>query len=209
MTTPWLPHPIVLSGDAVELRPLEIEHLDDLYKVACNPGIWRATSVDYSDPEIFYPNFLSAIRQRESQNAYPFLIVHKESSWIIGTTRLLEIVPSDRKLEIGVTWIDTAYWGGGANTECKFLLLQFCFEVLMANRVQFRAKADNVRSRSALEKIGAKFEGVQRKDKIEPNGTARDTAFYSVVCDEWPAVKRMLAEKLAASRESVLLAHAI
>lgn len=104
------------------------------------------------------------------------------------------------KLEIGVTWIDTAYWGTGLNTECKFLLPQYCFEDLMVNRVQFRAKENNARSRGALEKIGARFEGVQRKDKIEPNGNPRSTAFYSILNDEWPEVKSLLVGKMRESR---------
>jgi RimJ/RimL family protein N-acetyltransferase len=118
------------------------------------------------------------------------------SAQIIGTTRLLEISPEDRKLEIGVTWLATQYWGSGANTECKYLLLEYCFETLKANRVQFRAKSDNARSRRALEKIGATFEGVFRKDKIEPGGEARNTAFYSIINDEWTDLKPRLAAKL-------------
>lgn len=192
----WIQHPLYLHGAMVELRPLEKEHLDELYKVACNPDIWKQTSVDYSNPEIFYPNFNAALSDRDSGKAYPFLIVDIKSAQIIGTTRLLEIHSQDKKLEIGVTWIDTAYWGTGVNVECKFLLLQYCFEHLFANRVQFRAKADNARSRSALEKIGATFEGVQRKDKIEPNGNPRNTAFYSITNDEWPDVQSSLIHKI-------------
>lgn len=196
MTKPWVQHPLYLSGTKVELRPLEREQLDELYKVACNPGIWTQTSVDYSNPELFYPNFNAAISDRDSGKVYPFLIVDIKSSKIIGTTRLLEIHSQDRKLEIGVTWIDTAYWGTGANVECKFLLLKYCFEHLFANRVQFRAKADNARSRKALEKIGATFEGIQRKDKIEPSGTSRNTSFYSIINDEWPDVQSSLIDKI-------------
>lgn len=83
--------------------------------------------------------------------------------------------------------------GTGANNECKYLLLAYCFETLKVNRVQFRAKSDNMRSRRALEKIGATFEGIHRQDKIEPGGQARNTAFFSILSEEWPGLKPTLA----------------
>jgi RimJ/RimL family protein N-acetyltransferase len=199
----WIQHPVLLRGDSVELRPLEKENLDELFKVACNPDIWKLTSVDYSNPDIFYPNFNAALNDRDNGKAYPFLIVDFKNSLIIGTTRLLEVYPLDKKIEIGVTWIDTPFWGTGVNLECKFLLLRYCFEHLFANRVQFRAKADNARSRSALEKIGAAFEGIQRKDKIEPSGNPRNTAFYSITNDEWPDVKSSLIKKIKSKHTAV------
>lgn len=197
LATPWLQHPLILKGRLVELRPLEATTLEALFEVAQDPEIWRLTSIDYSDPAIFYPNVTAALRDREHGKVYPFLICLAGNGRIIGTTRLLEIHPQDRKLEIGVTWIASAHWGSGANTECKWLLLEYAFEVLGTNRVQFRAKSDNARSRRALEKIGATFEGVMRKDKVEPSGRPRDTAFYSIVSEEWPGVKERLVGQLA------------
>jgi RimJ/RimL family protein N-acetyltransferase len=189
-------HPVLLRGRNIELRPLELETLGALFAVAQDPNIWRFTSVDYSIEQNFYPNFSAALRGREEGKSYPFLIYSTESSKIIGTTRLLEIVPEDRKLEIGVTWLASQYWGTGVNTQCKYLLLEYCFESLNLNRVQFRAKSDNSRSRRALEKIGATFEGLLRKDKIEPSGQARNTALYSIIKDEWPNLKSKLAADL-------------
>lgn len=200
MSTPWISHPLMLAGDLVELHPVEAEYLDDLFAVGADREIWRLTSVDYSDPLIFYPNFRAALRDRAEGRAYPLLIRLRGNGRIIGTTRLLELHPQDKKAEIGVTWMASAFWGGGVNIECKQLLLDYCFETLDANRVQFRAKADNARSRRALEKIGATFEGVMRKDKIEPNGKPRDTAFYSILREEWPELKLRLAAQLTAAR---------
>jgi RimJ/RimL family protein N-acetyltransferase len=194
--TPWIKDPILLRGKKIELRPLESETLDALFATAQDPNIWRLTSVDYSVRENFYPNFNAALKGRENGKSYPFLICLADSSQIIGTTRLLEIVSDDRKLEIGVTWLASQYWGSGANIECKYLLLEYCFECLNANRVQFRAKSDNLRSRRALEKIGATFEGILRKDKIEPSGQARNTAFYSILNEEWSNLKPKLAAHL-------------
>ena len=178
---------------------MEEVHLDELFELGRDREIWRLTSVDYSDPQIFYPSFAAALRERELGKTYPFLIRLRGDGRIVGTTRFLEIQPQDRKLEIGVTWMASAFWGSGINLECKLLLLAHCFETLDANRVQFRAKADNARSRRALEKIGAVFEGVMRKDKIEASGKPRDTAFYSIVSEEWPALKPRLAAQLEAA----------
>lgn len=197
MDTSWLAHPLILKGRLVELHPLEEETLDLLFDVASDREMWRLTSVDYSDPAIFYPNFKAALRDRRLGKAYPFLVRLVEGP-VIGTTRLLDLHPEDRKVEIGVTWIASAHWGSGVNTECKRLLLEHCFDTLAVNRVQFRAKSDNGRSRRALEKIGAVFEGVMRKDKIEASGNPRDTAFYSILREEWPEVKSLLAAALAA-----------
>lgn len=197
MSTHWLQHPLVLKGRLVELRPLEEETLDDLFKVGLDREIWRLTSVDYSDRAIFYPNFRAALHDRALGKAYPFLICLGGSGRIIGTTRFLDIHSQDKKIEIGVTWIASEFWGSGINAECKQLLLEHGFESLDVNRVQFRAKADNARSRRALEKIGAVFEGILRQDKIEPNGKLRNTAFYSIAREEWPGVKARLAAQLA------------
>lgn len=182
----------------VELRPVEEETLDELFNVGRDREIWRLTSVDYSDPAIFYPNFRAALQDRALGKAYPLLVCLGDSGRVIGTTRLLDFLPHDRKIEIGVTWMASAFWGSGINTECKLLLLEYCFGTLGVNRVQFRAKADNARSRHALEKIGAVFEGVLRKDKIEPNGNPRDTAFYSILQEEWAEVRARLDAHLAA-----------
>ena len=192
-----LEHPLILKGRLVELRPVEEETLAELFDVGRDRDIWRLTSVDYSDPAIFYPNFRAALQDRALGKAYPLLVCLADSRRVVGTTRLLDFLPHDRKIEIGVTWIASEFWGSGINTECKLLLLEYCFGTLGVNRIQFRAKADNVRSRRALEKIGAVFEGILRKDKIEPNGKPRDTAFYSILQEEWPGVRARLAVQLA------------
>jgi|GEM_PF-6740314 len=148
----WINHPIVLQGNTVELHPLEAENFEKLLEAASNQEIWELTSVNYSVPEIFYSNSNAALQGREDGTVYPFVIIDKSTKEIIGTTRFLDIMPSDKKLEIGVTWIKKEYWGSIVNLECKLLLLSYSFDVLNANRVQFRAKADNIRSRKAIEK---------------------------------------------------------
>lgn len=187
---------IVLEGENVILIPLEKEHFLELLEAASNPEIWELTSVNYSVPEIFYDNNNKALTDKEKGTVYPFIIKDKTTDRIIGTTRFLEISEVDKKLEIGVTWLKKEYWGTKTNIECKYLLLRYCFENLHFNRVQFRAKADNTRSRKAIEKIGAHLEGVFRKDKIEPNGNFRNTAFYSIIDTDWEDIRNNLIEKL-------------
>lgn len=125
----------------IELRPVEEETLDELFEVGRDREIWRLTSVDYSDPAVFYPNFRAALNDRALGKAYPFLVCLRDGGRVIGTTRLLDIHPQDKKIEIGVTWIASEFWGSGVNAECKQILLAYCFDVLGVNRVQFRAKA--------------------------------------------------------------------
>jgi RimJ/RimL family protein N-acetyltransferase len=196
MNKQWISHPIVLKGKTVELHPLEVENFEKLLEAASNQEIWELTSVNYSVPDIFYSNSNAALQGRENGTVYPFIIVDKSTKEIIGTTRFLDIAPSDGKLEIGVTWIKKEYWGSTVNLECKLLLLSYSFDILNANRVQFRAKADNLRSRKAIEKIGGVFEGVFRKDKIEPNGHPRNTAFFSIIDSEWQNAKKMIESKI-------------
>ncbi|MGH2666456.1 GNAT family N-acetyltransferase [Flavobacterium sp.] len=197
MKNHWIQHPLVLKGNEITLLPLEKEHLDQLFLAASNKEIWELTSVDYSVEEIFYPNFNKALEERNNGSVYPFVIVYNLTNQIIGTTRLLDIYPNDKKLEIGVTWIMKEFWGTAINLECKLVLLQHCFETLQANRVQFRAKDNNLRSRRAIEKIGGVFEGILRNDKIEPNGIPRNTSFYSILQEEWENVKVNIEAQIA------------
>jgi RimJ/RimL family protein N-acetyltransferase len=118
----------------VKPRPVEEESLDELFNIGRDREIWRLTSVDYSDPANFYPNFKAALQDMEHGKAYPFLVCQGHSDRVIGTTWLLDIHPNDKKFEIGVTWIVSEFWGGGINTECKQLLLEYCFEPLGVKR---------------------------------------------------------------------------
>jgi RimJ/RimL family protein N-acetyltransferase len=160
MTTnnPWIKHPTVLSGKTVELVPLEKEHFEELFLAASDKILWELIPVDCSNKETFYEVYTTALAEREKGNQYPFVIYHKQTGKMIGSTRLFEIFPKDKKLEIGWTWITREHWGTAVNFECKLLLLSFCFENLGARRVQLKTKDTNFRSRKAIEKTGAQFE---------------------------------------------------
>ena len=192
MKEKWISHPTILEGTNVELIPLEKEHFEELYAAAADKDLWTLIPTDGSDKTIFYQNYQFALSERENGNQYPFVIRHKETQKLIGSTRFFEIYPSDKKLEIGWTWITKEFWGTSINLECKLLLLTYCFEVLKTNRVQLKTKDNNFRSRKAIEKIGGVFEGVLRKDKIQNDGTTRNAAYYSILDDEWNTAKQKI-----------------
>ena len=192
----WIQHPVVLEGARVKLIPLEHDHLEALCAVAQQKEIWEYISINGADRDLLLAHLRSAMLKRSTGEHYPFTVVDKVENKIIGSTFLHNIVPQHRKLEIGWTWYDPAYWRTGYNRECKLLLLSFCFETLNAIRVQLLSAETNNRSRTAILGIGATLEGVMRNERIRSDGSFRNTAMYSIIADEWPAVKTMLMKKL-------------
>lgn len=190
----WIPHPTILENDKVKLVPLDNSHLDELIALGRQQIIWQNMSIDFSEPQKFLINLKSAMLMRASGEQYPFTVIDKITNKIIGSTRLHNIFPADKKLEIGWTWYDPSYWGTGINTECKLLLLNFCFETLGTVRVQLQTNEKNLRSRAAIQKIGGKMEGILRKERIMENGTYRNTVMFSLIDDEWPETKAKLHE---------------
>lgn len=128
-----------------------------------------------------------------------FVMIDQADQRIIGSTRFLNIEPANRKLEIGWTWMHPDYWGSAVNFECKLLLFSYCFETLNIARVQIKTDELNIRSRRAIEKMGAHFEGILRNDMIREDGSYRNSAYYSVIIQDWPKVKSVLTQKLSAS----------
>ena len=141
--------------------------------------------------------FETALANAESGIERPFAAVDRASGRAIGSSRFLSIVPEHRRLEIGWTWVATAFQRTGANREAKLLQLTHAFETLGANRVEFKTHSGNERSRTALAGIGATFEGVFRSHMIMPDGSLRDSAYFSVIAEEWPRVKAGLVASLA------------
>ena len=125
-----------------------------------------------------------------------FAVFHKELGRHVGMTRYLNIEEAHRKLEIGSTWYEPAVWAGVVNPECKFLLMRHAFETLKFHRVEFKTDARNARSRAAILKLGAREEGIFRKHMIMADGHVRDSVWFSVIDDEWPAVKAGLEKRI-------------
>jgi RimJ/RimL family protein N-acetyltransferase len=195
-TQDWV-EPVVLEGDRVRLEPLRPEHLADLSLVAFDPALWQWTIMGPQDEAGLRRWFEAALANQETGTERPFATIDLASGRAIGSSRFMSIVPEHRRLEIGWTWVATAFQRTGANREAKLLQLTHAFETLGANRVEFKTHARNERSRNALVGIGATFEGVFRNHTIMPDGSIRHSAFFSVIAEEWPAVKTALVSGLA------------
>jgi RimJ/RimL family protein N-acetyltransferase len=197
MSSSWISHPTVLQGQQVELLPLGEKHFDDLFAAASDKRIWEFYVGDWSVHESFLRIYNGTLKKRERGEEYPFVIFHKPSQKIIGSTRYMDIVAYDRRLEIGGTWLMPQYWATSVNLDCKLALLTYAFETLKAERVQLKTQHDNIRSRKAIEKIGGVYEGILRHHMLKDDGTFRSSAYFSILSDEWPAAKENLQRKFA------------
>jgi RimJ/RimL family protein N-acetyltransferase len=195
-TFAWV-SPVTLDGSRVRLEPLDETHLDDLVHVGTDDSIWRWITGLPMDEQGVRAWFDQTQANAATGNEVPFATVDRESDRAIGSTRFMTITPEHRRLEIGWTWVGSAFQRTGANREAKLLQLQHAFETLDAERVEFKTHARNEKSRAALVGIGATFEGVLRHHTIMPDGTNRDSAYYSVLAAEWPGVKARLEALLA------------
>jgi RimJ/RimL family protein N-acetyltransferase len=195
-THPWT-QPVILEGDVVRLEPLSLAHLDGLAEVAFDPALWRWTIARPTDRAALEAWLRTALDNAAAGSEVPFATIDRASGRPIGSTRFLNIVPEHRRLEIGWTWVATAYQRTGANREAKLLQLEYAFETLGANRVEFKTDSLNERSRTALLGIGATFEGIFRNHMVMPEGRLRHSAYFSVTREEWPAVKARLSASRA------------
>jgi N-acetyltransferase len=193
---PLVVPPVTLEGRAVRLEPLRPEHAAALTPL-CEDEVFEFTSSVLRTQADVEAYIAAALRAAEQGTEQPFLIRERESGAPLGTTRYLEISRSHRTLEIGYTWLARRAWRTRVNTECKLLLLRHAFEELQVMRVQLKTDRRNARSRAAIERIGAKFEGVLRNHVLVQGGVVRDSAYYSVIDTEWPEVKARLEERLA------------
>lgn len=184
--------PVSLAGRWIRLDPLGLEHAPDLASAAADEEIWRYMPRHLRTLDDVQDWITAALHDQAAGTVLPFAIIDQATGHAIGSTRYLDIRPRDRGVEIGWTWLRRSCWRTPVNTECKYLLLRHAFETLGCIRVQFKTHRLNHRSRRALERIGAQFEGILRNHVILPDGTYRDSAYYSVIEHEWPAVKRHL-----------------
>jgi N-acetyltransferase len=194
--------PTVLSSDVVRLEPLRRDHLAGLTEAGRDPRIWTWMPADGSTPEGMATIVESAISARELGTMVTFVTIARQDDRITGSSRYLNLVPDDLRLEIGWTWIDPAFQRTAVNTEAKLLMLGHAFDDLGCRRVELKTDALNEPSRAAILGIGATFEGIFRKHMVMAGGRARDTAYYSILDDEWPAVRERLRARLDRHRSS-------
>jgi len=189
---------VTLQGNYVRLEPLSEEHIPGLAQIGIGQDFWHFMLYGDMKTEDDMRGWVLDILEREKKGGdLPFAVIHLASGKVAGATRYLNIAPKDRGLEVGGTWYGTEFQRTAVNTECKYLLLGYAFETLKAIRVQIKTDSRNERSQRAIERIGAKREGVLRNHMILPDGYIRHSVFYSVIDSEWAEVKKNLEAMLA------------
>ncbi|HVC06684.1 MAG TPA: GNAT family protein [Solirubrobacterales bacterium] len=188
---------IPLAGSIVALEPLEEEHAEGLWRAAQAPEIWEWLAHIGSSRDYFDRWLAASLERAEAGAEGPFAVRDQRGGELIGSTRYLNLRPPDRVVEIGWTWLNPSAWGTGANVESKLLLMSHAFEQLRCLRVELKTDARNRRSRAAMAAIPAQFEGILRKHMTVPDVGVRDSAYYSVIDDEWPVVRANLESRLA------------
>ncbi|WP_331755861.1 GNAT family protein [Streptomyces sp. NBC_01643] len=192
------PLPITLTGHQVHLEPLAVKHLGELFEAGGgDEELWRWQGGPAPQTQAELGGKLATLLKAAEQGVcVPFAVIHRATDQAIGWTTYMDINVADEWLEIGWTWYGRAYWRTAANTEAKLLLLTHAFEDLGMGRVQLKTDHLNHRSQASIARIGARREGVLRRHRRRPDGTWRDTVYFSIVADEWPAAKERLAARL-------------
>jgi RimJ/RimL family protein N-acetyltransferase len=188
--------PVTLEGTHVRLEPLSSKHVTPLTEIGVEPEIWRWMTVQVRDRNDMQRYVDEALEAYRNGIAVPFATVERAGNRVVGTTRFGNIDRSNRRAEIGWTWINPKWQRSPINTEAKLLMLRHAFEVWGCIRVEFKTDALNDKSRAALLRIGAKEEGMLRKHMIADTGRFRDSVYYSVLDTEWAEVKTSLELKL-------------
>lgn len=183
-----------LENAFVRLEPLQDDHRDDLARAASDPRIWRHTALTGGS----FATYWDDARCEQATGAQlPFAVRVRKTGALVGMSRLFRIDPEHLTCEIGYTWYSPAVWGSAVNPAAKRLLLGHCFEAWSARRVQFLVDHLNERSQAAVERLGAKREGVLRAHRIRPDGSRRDSVVFSIIAAEWPEVRTALDARLA------------
>jgi RimJ/RimL family protein N-acetyltransferase len=188
--------PVVLEGSAVRLVPMTLAHHAALCAIGLDPDLWCGTTIRVQTRDDMRTYLESALAEQDAGTALPFVIT-LHSGEVAGSTRFHSFDAKHRRVEIGFTWIAAPWQRTSVNTESKYLMLSHAFDTLGCVRVQFRADAENARSRRAIERLGAQLEGILRSFVTSPHRGPRDLAMYSIVAPEWPAVSARLRAMLA------------
>jgi len=193
--------PVTLEGRHVRLEPLSLErHAEALVAVGLDPDLWRWTIVRVEGAADLRRYLSTALAEQAAGRALPFATIERPGGRVVGCTRFMAISDAHRRVEIGSTWIARPWQRTAVNTEAKYLMLRHAFESWGCLRVELKTDARNERSRRAMLRLGLVEEGTYRKHMVTERGEVRDTVYYSVVDDEWPAVRARLEWLLAGRR---------
>lgn len=192
-------HDYILENEIVLLRPLVSEDFSHLLPISINePEIWKYSLVQAHGEENLKAYIKMAMDAKAEQKEYPFIVFDKRINQYVGSTRFYDIQLAQSTLQLGYTWYSKIAQGTGLNAHCKFLLLQFAFEKMNMERVEFRADNNNARSIAAMKGIGCSVEGVLRKNVIKMDGGRRDSIILSILKEEWESkVKEHLLNKIS------------
>jgi RimJ/RimL family protein N-acetyltransferase len=191
----WPPD-VVLEGDHARLTPLLIAHAPALAEAVKDGELWRLWYTNVAAPEGMSADIERRLALRAEGSCLPFTVIEQASGEPVGMTTYMNIDAENRRLEIGATWYRQRVQRTVINTECKRLLLAHAFEVLDCIAVEFRTHFFNSQSRRAIERLGAKLDGILRSHSRIQDGGLRDTCVYSIIASEWPAVRRNLDWRL-------------
>ena len=184
--------PIVLESDRVRLETMRRDHLDALLKAGRYDELWRWTSTQATTMDGMSDYMDEALAAAEAGSALPFVTIDKAAGCIVGSTRFGNIDPRTRRVEIGWTWISPAYQRTYVNSDAKYLMLRHAFDVWGCVRVELKTDVLNQKSRAAMLRLGAVEEGILRRHMLTYSGRFRDSIYYSILSDEWPAVRARL-----------------
>ena len=194
--------PVTLEGKCIRLEPLSLAHHAALCEAGLDEDLWRWIAAPVRTPEEMRAYIETALSEQAAGRALPFATIERASGRAIGSTRYGNIDRSNRRVEIGWTWIARPWQRTAVNTEAKYLMLRHAFETLGCIRVELKTDSLNERSRKAILRIGAQEEGTFRNHMITASGRIRHTVYYSIIDSEWPAVKANLEEKLSGWRHA-------
>ena len=192
----WI-EPLTLQGHHVSIEPMTAVHRDEIEAAAADGALWNLWYTSVPDPQGLEGWMAVALKQREEAGAMPFVIRRKSDSKVVGATRYFNVAAENRRLEIGHTFYSRSVHRTAVNSETKLLLLRHAFETLNCAGVELRTHFMNHQSRSAIERLGAKLDGILRCHQIMPDGSLRDTCVYSIVAHEWPTVRNHLTFRLS------------
>ncbi|MGC2822854.1 MAG: GNAT family protein [Pseudolabrys sp.] len=184
--------PVLITGARVALEPLALRHLDDLAIAGADEAIWRWLPTAHHQPGSMRSFIESALMAQQRRAALPFATIDLPTRKAVGSTRYHHVDTEHRRLEIGVTWIGTGHQRSHINTEVKLLQLWYAIEVLRCRRVELKTDVNNAKSRAAILRIGATEEGIFRKHMLYADGRNRDNVYFSIIDDDWPAVRARL-----------------
>ena len=188
----FTPH-VSLIGAHVRLEPLSLAHAEGLLPHALEPEIWLYIPYGNINTLEKLQNMISGLlRKQETGSDLCYTVFHQASNQPIGMTRYISVDRGNYGVEIGGTWYGKDYRRSAVNTEAKYLLLRHAFEVFACQRVQIQSDVRNERSQRAIERLGAVREGIMRKNKRMPDGHQRNSIMYSIIDDDWPAIKTKL-----------------